>query len=52
MDAIGHAPQFPRVLRRFALFAVAFSIVSITTGIFLDHSYGITQMGPGPARTR
>ena len=46
MDDFGHAAQFPRVLRRFALFAVAFSIVSITTGIFLNYSYGLTQMGP------
>lgn len=43
MDDFG---RFPRVLRRFALFAVAFSIVSITTGIFLNYSYGLTQMGP------
>jgi len=42
----GHAAHFPRVLGRFALFAVAFSIVSITTGIFLNYSYGLTQMGP------
>jgi amino acid transporter len=45
-DGFGYATQFPRVLRRFALFAVAFSIVSITTGIFLNYSYGLTQMGP------
>lgn len=45
-DSFGYASQFPRVLRRFALFAVAFSIVSITTGIFLNYSYGLTQMGP------
>ena len=45
-DGFGYAAQFPRVLRRFALFAVAFSIVSITTGIFLNYSYGLTQMGP------
>ena len=43
MDDFG---RLPRVLRRFAVFAVAFSIVSITTGIFLNYSYGITQMGP------
>src|SRR3978361_639381 len=46
MGEFGYASQFPRVLRRFALFAVAFSIVSITTGIFLNYSYGITQLGP------
>ncbi len=45
-DNYGYATQFPRVLRRFALFAVAFSIVSITTGIFLNYSYGLTQLGP------
>lgn len=38
--------QLPRVLRKFALFAVSFSIISITTGIFLNYSYGLTQMGP------
>ncbi|WP_214403789.1 APC family permease [Pseudonocardia lacus] len=42
----GYAQQFPRVLRRFALFAVAFSIVSITTGIFVNYSYGLLAMGP------
>ncbi len=45
-DGFGYTERFPRVLRRFALFAVAFSIVSITTGIFLNYSYGLTQMGP------
>lgn len=45
-ETFGYGTQFPRVLRRFALFAVAFSIVSITTGIFLNYSYGLTQMGP------
>jgi amino acid transporter len=42
----GYASQFPRVLRRFALFAIAFSIVSITTGIFVNYAYGLTQLGP------
>jgi amino acid transporter len=42
----GYAQQFPRVLRRFALFAVAFSIVSITTGIFVNYSYGLLALGP------
>ena len=46
MDQFGYASQFPRVLRRFALFAIAFSIVSITTGIFVNYAYGLTQLGP------
>jgi amino acid transporter len=46
MTEFGYASQFPRVLRRFALFAIAFSIVSITTGIFVNYAYGLTQLGP------
>ncbi|GAA3044737.1 amino acid permease [Pseudonocardia yunnanensis] len=46
MTDFGYASQFPRVLRRFALFAIAFSIVSITTGIFVNYAYGLTQLGP------
>ena len=42
----GYATAFPRVLRRFALFAIAFSVVSITTGIFVNYAYGLTTMGP------
>lgn len=42
----GYAAAFPRVLRRFALFAIAFSVVSITTGIFVNYAYGLTTMGP------
>jgi amino acid transporter len=42
----GYATAFPRVLRRFALFAIAFSVVSITTGIFVNYAYGLTSMGP------
>ncbi|MCU1661179.1 MAG: hypothetical protein QOI36_5796 [Pseudonocardiales bacterium] len=46
MGEFGYASQFPRVLRRFALFAIAFSIVSITTGIFVNYAYGLIQLGP------
>jgi amino acid transporter len=38
--------RFPRVLRRFALFAVSFSIISITTGIFVNYAFGLTRLGP------
>ena len=46
LETADAAPVLPRVLRRFALFAIAFSIVSITTGIFVNYSYGLTQLGP------
>lgn len=34
------------MLRRFALFAIAFSIVFITTGIFVNYASGLAQLGP------
>ena len=46
MDTPDGPVVLPRVLRRFALFAIAFSVVSITTGIFVNYSYGLTQLGP------
>jgi amino acid transporter len=42
----GYRQELRRVLRLFAVFSVAFSIVSITTGIFLNYAFGITHLGP------
>jgi amino acid transporter len=45
-DEFGYRQELRRVLRMFAVFSVAFSIVSITTGIFLNYSFGLTHLGP------
>jgi amino acid transporter len=46
LEGFGYRQELRRVLRTFAVFAVAFSIVSITTGIFLNYGFGIAHLGP------
>ena len=49
-EAIAHAgykPQFARTLGRFELFAVAFSFISITTGLFSTFGFVLLTGGPG-----
>jgi amino acid transporter len=42
----GYKQQFVRSLRHFESFAVAFSFISITTGIFTTFSFALTTGGP------
>ena len=42
----GYKPELRRSLRFFSMFAIAFSIISITTGIFLNYAFGLTYWGP------
>src|SRR5246500_3312716 len=42
----GYKPELRRSLRFFSMFAIAFSIVSITTGIFLNYGFGLAYWGP------
>ena len=42
----GYRPELRRSLRFFSMFAIAFSIISITTGIFLNYGFGLTFWGP------
>jgi amino acid transporter len=46
LSRFGYAQELRRKLRFFSVFAVAFSIISITTGIFLNYGFGLTQWGP------
>src|SRR3954471_11420784 len=46
VNAFGYKQELRRSLRLFSLFAVAFSIISITTGIFLNFGAGVAQLGP------
>ncbi|HEY3683280.1 MAG TPA: amino acid permease [Streptosporangiaceae bacterium] len=46
LQEFGYRPELKRVLKKFAVFAVSFSIVSITTGIFLNYGFGVTHLGP------
>src|SRR5260370_344463 len=42
----GYRPEFRRELKRFASFAVGFSFISITTGIFTTYGYVLINSGP------
>jgi amino acid transporter len=42
----GYRQELRRTLRSFSIFAISFSIISITTGIFLNFSFGLVHWGP------
>jgi amino acid transporter len=42
----GYRPELRRSLRSFSIFAIAFSVISITTGIFLNYGFGLSWFGP------
>src|SRR5579864_2660977 len=46
LERVGYKPELRRSLRFFSMFAIAFSIVSITTGIFLNYGFGLAYWGP------
>src|SRR3981081_3168132 len=46
LERAGYKPELRRSLRFFSMFAIAFSIISITTGIFLNYGFGFSYWGP------
>jgi amino acid transporter len=42
----GYKPELRRSLKYFSMFAIAFSIISITTGIFLNYAFALSYWGP------
>jgi amino acid transporter len=46
VERAGYRPELRRTLRLFSMFAIAFSIISITTGIFLNYAFGLNYFGP------
>jgi amino acid transporter len=46
VERAGYKPELRRSLRFFSMFAIAFSIISITTGIFLNYAFGLQHWGP------
>ncbi len=45
LTAFGYKQELRRTLRFFSLFSIAFSIVSISTGIFLNYGFAINEFG-------
>ena len=46
LASFGYRQELRRALRTFSLFAVAFSIISITTGLFTNFGFGLSHLGP------
>lgn len=46
LSEYGYKPEFDRTLKRFASFAIGFSFISITTGIFTTYGTVLKSSGP------
>ncbi len=46
VERAGYRPELRRSLKFFSMLAIAFSIISITTGIFLNYGFGLSYWGP------
>src|SRR6266849_4108062 len=44
-ESFGYRQELRRALRLFSLYAVAFSIISITTGLFANYGFGLAHLG-------
>src|SRR5216684_1472359 len=44
-ESFGYKQELRRALRLFSLYAVAFSIISITTGLFANYGFGLAHLG-------
>ena len=46
VEQAGYHEELRRSLQSFSMFAIAFSVISITTGIFLNYGFGLKWFGP------
>ncbi|HEX4654453.1 MAG TPA: amino acid permease [Mycobacteriales bacterium] len=46
VNQFGYKQELRRALKYFSVFSVSFSIISITTGIFLNFGFGFGHLGP------
>ena len=46
LASFGYTQELRRALKLFSLYAVAFSIISITTGITLNYAFAVNNFGP------
>src|SRR5260370_34801756 len=44
-QSFGYKQELRRALRLFSLYPVAFSIISITTGLFANYGFGLAHLG-------
>lgn len=46
VSAYGYQPVLHRSMGRFSVFAISFSLISISTGLFANYGFGLDQAGP------
>jgi amino acid transporter len=46
LEQMGYEPKLERTLKSFTSFAIAFSFISITTGLFTTYGFALTTAGP------
>jgi amino acid transporter len=46
VTAYGYKPVLHRSMGRFSVFAISFSLISISTGLFANYGFGLDQAGP------
>lgn len=46
VTAYGYRPVLHRSMGRFSVFAISFSLISISTGLFANYGFGLDQAGP------
>jgi amino acid transporter len=46
VTAYGYQPVLHRSMGRFSVFAISFSLISISTGLFANYGFGLDQAGP------
>jgi amino acid transporter len=46
VNEFGYQPQLRRSMGKFSTFAISFSLMSVTTGIFANYAFGLGQAGP------
>ncbi|WP_396911851.1 amino acid permease [Mycolicibacterium sp.] len=46
VNEFGYEPQLRRSMGKFSTFAISFSLMSVTTGIFANYAFGLGKAGP------
>jgi amino acid transporter len=46
VSKFGYTPQLTRSMGKFSTFAISFSLMSVTTGIFANYAFGLGKAGP------
>jgi amino acid transporter len=46
LSSLGYKQELKRTLRLFSMFAISFSVISVTTGLFTNFSFATSHFGP------